>query len=130
MKAVMSKNKTNWLALFANDACIEDPVGISMLDPTGDGHKGSKAIEAFWDNNIAPNTFVFNIKESIIPEGSSECCNIGQIITRVEAMKSTTITNGVFIYRVNNDGLIISLRAFYNFTQMVQSTSRWPKSSL
>lgn len=72
MRAVMRKNKREWLALFARDACIEDPVGISPLDESGKGHVGMKAIERFWDENIAPNSFVFNIKESIAPEGSSE----------------------------------------------------------
>lgn len=121
MKAVMRKKKSDWLALFAPDACIEDPVGKSPLDESGKGHKGSKAIEAFWDNNIAPNEFVFNIQHSYPPEGSYECCNVGQIVTRVNQYKSTSVTNGVFIYRVNEEGKIISLRAFYIFTDMASS---------
>ena len=127
MKAVMRKKKQEWLALFADDACIEDPVGISPLDETGKGHRGRKAVEAFWDNNIAPNEFVFNIKESIAPEGASECCNIGQIITRVNQYKSTSVTNGVFIYKVNEQGKIVSLRAFYVFSEMAATTKPWPK---
>ena len=127
MKAVMKKKKSDWLALFAPDACIEDPVGISPLDETGKGHVGPKAIEAFWDNNIAPNEFVFNIQHSYVPEGSSECCNVGQIITRVNQYKSTSVTNGVFIYRVNNEGKVISLRAFYVFSDMASTTKPWPK---
>jgi steroid delta-isomerase len=130
MRAVMRKNKSDWLALFAENACIEDPVGISPLDDTGKGHIGRNAIETFWDNNIAPNEFVFNIKESIAPEGSNECCNIGQIITRVNQYKSTSVTNGVFIYRVDpQSGLVVSLRAFYVFSEMAASTKPWPKSS-
>jgi len=127
MKAVMKKSKKDWLALFAENAVIEDPVGKSPLDETGEGHKGPQKIEAFWDNNIAPNEFVFNIKESIAPEGSYECCNIGQIITRVNQYKSTSVTNGVFIYKVNDAGKIVSLRAFYVFTDMAKTTKPWPK---
>lgn len=92
MKFVMKKQRSNWLALFADDACIEDPVGISPLDDSGKGHKGIKAVEKFWDTNIAPNEFVFNLKESIVPEGAFEVCNIGQIVTRVKDYKSTTVT--------------------------------------
>lgn len=79
MKYVMAKKKDKWLELFADDACIEDPVGKSPLDETGTGHKGRKAVEAFWQNNIEPNEFFFNIRESIVPEGSQEVCNIGQV---------------------------------------------------
>ncbi|KAH9261555.1 hypothetical protein BASA81_000211 [Batrachochytrium salamandrivorans] len=87
MKAVMKKRKQDWVALFAPDACIEDPVGISPLDPTGKGHIGTKAVEKFWDDNVAPNELVFNITQSLVPEGSNECCNVGQIITRVNQYK-------------------------------------------
>lgn len=127
MKAVMKKKRADWLALFAEDACIEDPVGISPLDETGKGHRGSKAIEQFWDANIGPNEFVFNIVHSYAPEGSFECANVGQIITRVNDYKSNSVTNGVFLYRVNEAGKIVSLRAFYNFTDMASTTKPWPK---
>ena len=127
MKYVMRKDKAKWLALFAADACIEDPVGISPLDETGKGHIGKMAIEKFWDNNIAPNELVFNIKESIVPTGAPEVCNIGQIVTRVPMVKVTSITNGVFIYRVNSEGKIVSLRAYYNFNDMAKSTIPFPK---
>jgi len=127
MQCVMRKQKEKWLNLFATDACIEDPVGVSPLDETGLGHRGSAAIEAFWDNNISPNEFVFNIKESISPSGASEVCNIGQIITRVPTAKLSTVTNGVFMYRVNDEGKIVSLRAFYEFNKMAMSSIRFPK---
>ena len=127
MKAVMKKKKQDWVALFADDAVIEDPVGKSPLDETGQGHKGKKKVEEFWDNNIAPNEFVFNIERSIVPEGSNEVCNIGQIVTRVNQYKSTSVTNGVFIYKVNDAGKIISLRAFYVFSDMASTTKPWPK---
>jgi hypothetical protein len=32
--AVRAKNKEAWVANFADDACIEDPVGKSPLDAT------------------------------------------------------------------------------------------------
>ena len=45
--------KETWLALFADDAVIEDPIGPSPLDPEGRGHRGKEAIAAFWDLAIA-----------------------------------------------------------------------------
>jgi steroid delta-isomerase len=128
MKAVMRKRKEDWIALFHPNACIEDPVGRSPLDETGNGHRGLQAIERFWDTNIAPNELVFNVQTSIAPEGSNECCNIGQIITRVNQFKLTSVTNGVFVYRVDeSSGKIVSLRAFYEYSKMAATTKPWPK---
>jgi steroid Delta-isomerase len=127
VKAVTRKKKQEWLELFAEDAVVEDPVGKSPLDESGMGHIGLKAIEQFWDTNISPNEFVFNITKSIAPDGSNECCNIGQIITRVNQFKSTSVTNGVFLYKTNEQGKITSLRAFYVYSEMVQTTKPWPK---
>jgi hypothetical protein len=48
------KSATAWLALFAADAVVQDPVGQSPLDPVGEGHRGHDAIGRFWDTVIAP----------------------------------------------------------------------------
>ena len=127
MQHVMGKDKAKWLELFAENACIEDPVGVSPLDASGQGHRGRAAVEAFWDSNISPNEFVFNIVKSIAPEGGCEVANVGQIVTRVASFKSTTVTNGIFIYKVDAAGKIVSLRAFYHFQEMLKSTTRWPR---
>ena len=45
--------KEDWVALFAEDAVIEDPVGPSMFDPDGVGHHGREGVSRFWDMAIA-----------------------------------------------------------------------------
>ena len=40
MGAVAAGRKDDWLALFAPDAIVQDPVGPSRLDPDGRGHRG------------------------------------------------------------------------------------------
>lgn len=42
-------------------------------------------------------------------------------------IKCTTVTNGVFVYRVNDHGKIVSLRAFYQFADMAKSSIKFPK---
>src|SRR4026208_1644640 len=54
VRNVKAKAKAPWLALCAEDAVIEDPVGVSPLDPSGQGHRGKEAIARFWDTVIAP----------------------------------------------------------------------------
>src|SRR5947209_20117461 len=39
--AVIRKDKDAWLANFADDGWIEDPVGPSMFDEEGKGHHGA-----------------------------------------------------------------------------------------
>ena len=64
MDAVHAKDKQAWVDNFADDAIVEDPIGVSPLDPEGKGHRGKEAIAAFWDQQIAPNRVMFNIKHS------------------------------------------------------------------
>ena len=33
----VAKDKKNWLSLFADDAIVQDPIGVSPLDPEGEG---------------------------------------------------------------------------------------------
>jgi steroid delta-isomerase len=111
MDAVTRGAKDEWLALFAEDGVVEDPVGVSMFDPTGNGHRGRDAIAAFWDMTIANvERFHFDIRDSFA--AGDEVANVGTITTHLVG-GSVVDTEGVFVYRVNADGLILSMRAFW-----------------
>ena len=110
MDCVHAKKREDWIANFAEDARIEDPIGKSPLDPGGQGHRGRAAIAAFWDRIIAPNRVMFDIRHSYAC--GSECANVGTITT-VLANGATTLVNGVFTYRVDGEGRITNLRAYW-----------------
>jgi hypothetical protein len=110
MECVHAKKRDEWIANFADDAHIEDPIGRSPLDPSGRGHRGRAAIAAFWDRVIAPNRVMFDIARSYAC--GNECANVGTITT-VRANGATTIVNGVFTYRVDEAGKLTSLRAYW-----------------
>ena len=40
-KYVSERNREAWLDLWAEDGFIADPVGVSRLDPEGQGHRGT-----------------------------------------------------------------------------------------
>ena len=42
MTAVENGDREGWLSLFAPDGVVQDPIGVSALDPTGLGHRGPK----------------------------------------------------------------------------------------
>jgi steroid delta-isomerase len=111
--AVCRKAKDEWLALFADDGWIEDPVGPSMFDEWGTGHHGREGRSAFWDLTIATvDRFVFEITDSFA--AGDECANVGVIHTML-ANGYQVDTEGVFVYRVNDEGKLVSLRAIWEF---------------
>jgi steroid Delta-isomerase len=121
--AVCRKDKDGWLALFADEGWIEDPVGSSVFDPDGRGHHGPHGRSRFWDLTIATVArFVFEIHDSFA--AGSECANVGVIRTTL-ANGYTVATEGVFVYRVDDAGKLLSLRAIWEFDRAM-ATARAP----
>ena len=110
----VAKDKESWLALFDDNALVQDPIGKSPLDPEGNGHKGIAAIEKFYDTVIANGNIEFTIVESI-PCGN-ECANYAQIANLVGDIKIET--KMIVIYRINSNNKIESLRAFWSYQKM------------
>jgi steroid Delta-isomerase len=117
MDAVCRGAKDEWLALFAPDAVVEDPIGKSYLDPAGLGHRGIANIAAFWDKTIATaERFEFTIDDSFA--AGDEVANIGTISVFLPGgMRADT--QGVFTYRVGPAGLITALRAFWEVDRVM-----------
>jgi ketosteroid isomerase-like protein len=121
--AVCRKAKDEWLALFADDGWIEDPVGPSMFDAEGLGHHGPEGRSRFWDLTIGTvERFVFEIHDSFA--AGNECANTGVIHTTL-ANGYIVDTEGVFVYRVDEDGRLVSLRAIWEFDRAM-ATARPP----
>lgn len=117
MAAVQAKDRAAWLALFADDAVVEDPVGPSFLDESGQGHRGLAAIGAFFDANIAPvESIAFDIADSFA--AGDEVANVATISMTLPG-GATSRCEGVFVYRVREDGKLVSLRAFWEVDRML-----------
>lgn len=110
----VAKDKEKWLALFDQDAIVQDPIGKSPLNPEGNGHKGLDAIEKFYDTVIANGNIEFTILESI--PCADECANYAQIVNLVGDVKIET--KMIVIYRINSNDKIESLRAFWDYQKM------------
>lgn len=110
---VHTHNKEAWLALFAPDGVIEDPIGPSYLDPAGNGHRTPGEREAFWDNNIANSNIEITIHQSY--GAANECANHVTLDLRstVDGKESHVRINGVFTYAVNEAGLLTALRGYW-----------------
>jgi ketosteroid isomerase-like protein len=115
MAAVEAGDREAWLALFTEDAVVEDPIGASPLDPEGNGRRGKAAIAAFWDDVISSGHVTFDIRESYAC--GDECANVGRITTTLPD-GSRSIVEGVYTYRVDGAGRLVALRAFWEFDAM------------
>jgi hypothetical protein len=113
--------RERWLALWAKDGIVEDPIGPSPLDPTGAGHRGKAAIGAFWDLAIASTDIRFDIERSYA--AGNEVANVGTITTRTPD-GTTAVAEGVFTYRIDGSGKLVALRAYWEFDRMVASMRR------
>ncbi|AOW93482.1 ketosteroid isomerase [Rhodococcus sp. WMMA185] len=117
-EAASAKRKEEWLALFAEDACVEDPVGPSGFDPEGKGHRGIEAISRFYDMTIGnTESLEFLIDDSLVC--GNENVNIGTVRSTVAGAQIDA--EGVFIYRVNDAGKITSLRAFWEVDRAMKT---------
>ena len=69
-KAVKEQNKAAWLALFADKAIIEDPVGsrthISGVYNSQSGQRDNAVVQRFYDSFIAPNNISFTVHNDIV----------------------------------------------------------------
>ncbi len=119
--AVAKGDLDEWLTVYAPDAVIEDPVGPSMFDPEGKGHRGHEGIRAFWEAAIAPiASFEFVINDSFANPGSNTCANIGQIKTTFPDGSYST-TDLIMVYVVKEDGQVASMRAYWEPERSMQS---------
>jgi ketosteroid isomerase-like protein len=108
--AVLRGDKQAWLDNFADDAIVEDPIGKSMIDPSGKGFRGKQEIEQFWDKNIAQMRPMFSLQHSIC--SGNECANIGTLTIQF-ANGLITQLFGVYTYRVNDAGKVEALRTYW-----------------
>jgi ketosteroid isomerase-like protein len=115
MTAVENGDRQGWLALYGDDAIVEDPIGPSPFDPEGKGHRGKEALAAFWDNVISQAPVRFAIRESYA--AGSECANVGTVTIHLDD-GSRAVVEGVYTYRIDDAGRIAALRAFWEQEKM------------
>jgi ketosteroid isomerase-like protein len=118
-EAAMAHDKDAWLALFTDDAIVEDPIGPSHFDPDSKGHRGKEAIARFYDMAIAPSELEFHFDKTYVC--GDEEANVGHIVITARGFR--VIAEGVFTYRVDDDGKIAALRAYWELDRATASAT-------
>ena len=120
-EAVQARDKEAWLAVFADDGIIEDPIGPSAFDPEGKGHRGRDAISAFWDLTIANTTRIeFSFRETY--QCGNEEANVGHILITTGDHQITA--EGVFTYKADDEGKLVALRAYWEMDRAAATIRR------
>ncbi|MEV6278440.1 nuclear transport factor 2 family protein [Nocardia sp. NPDC051832] len=111
-RAVAAHDKSAWVALFAADAEVNDPVGARP-------HVGRAAIERFYDTFIAPNGIAFDVDRDLVG---------GRAVVR-DLYIETTMSTGAMVRvpmhlrydlaEVDGGWKIVRLAAHWEFTAMV-----------
>ena len=109
-------DKEAWLDLYADDAVVQDPVGVSPFDATGEGHIGKEAIATFWDNVIGPSNMTITV-HARIPSGDKACA-VHQTAVSSMGDGKTTKVDMVAVYQLNDAGKIQRMSAYWSWAAM------------
>lgn len=114
-RCVQAHDKAGWLDLMADDVCVEDPIGVAITNPTGDGVRGKQALSEFWDKNIATNEISIETHES--RTAGMESAHLLTLTSRFDNGVSSTV-RGFFVYVVDGEGKLTSLRGYWDMADM------------
>jgi steroid delta-isomerase len=121
LRCAIAGDKDGWLALWSDDCELYDPVGPSIFDPEGHGHHGPEGREHFWDVAIAPVArFDVEVRTSYAT-GDSAAQEATFITTFADGMRAEV--DLVTVYRVDDTGLITSMRAYWELDKVRVTTS-------
>ena len=111
-KFTMAGDRESWLALFAEDAFLANPVGKSPFDPKGEGFRGRADIKRFWDTVVAKANPTIVASQRIACD--NRCAAVLQLTNDFGGGMKTTIDQ-VAIYEVNDDGKLISMKVYWDW---------------
>lgn len=115
-RCAQAHDKEGWLALMADDICIEDPIGEAPTNPTGKGVRGKAEVGQFYDSFIAPAQIMIETHESSAAGNES-----AHVLTLNTTLTNGVITrvHGIFTYRLDDAGKITNLRGYWRLADMV-----------
>lgn len=112
MTAVQQKERDAWLAIFATDAVLEDPVGAAPP------RTGAAEIRDFWDASIvALETVRFDVRR--VYEAPGEAVVLADVSIRASGGECASYDAAIH-YRLDESGRISALRAFWDLPAVLE----------
>lgn len=104
-------DRDGWLALFTDDAVVEDPVGVSPFDGGIGGHRGKEAIAKFHDSVISTmDSFDYEIERCYVCGDEAAAVVTFHIVSGGHKMDMDVVN----IYKTDGNGKLVSLRSFWD----------------
>jgi steroid delta-isomerase len=119
-RCVQAHDKQGWLDLMAEDVCIEDPIGVAPTNPDGKGLRGKAVVSEFYETNIAKNELTIECHRSYLSASPLEAAHV-LTLTNEFPNGVRGVVSGVFTYRVNEAGKLVSLRGYWDMDAMTLS---------
>ena len=116
-RCVQAHDKEGWLDLMADDVCIEDPIGVAPTNADGKGIRGKAAVAEFYEKNIAQNKLSITCHQSNLSSCDQEAAHVLTLATEFPNGVKSHVT-GIFTYRLNDAGKLVSLRGYWNMDAM------------
>jgi steroid Delta-isomerase len=109
VEAFSAGDRAGYLALFADDATVEDPVGADVA-------RGAAAIAAFWDGVRAMAAEITLTRTGAIRIAAGEAAWPVRAVTNLGEVRLGVDIIDVMVF--DDDGRITSLRAFWDPADM------------
>ena len=116
-RCVRARDREGWLALMADDVVLEDPIGVSPTNPSGQGFRGRAEAEKFWDQNMAP-TERIEVETHESFAAGDESAHVLTLTTHFPG-GTTMKVHGIFTYRVDAAGKLLALRGYWSLADAV-----------
>jgi steroid delta-isomerase len=120
MNAVTAGDRDAWLSCYADDAVLYDPVGGSPLDSEGVGVRGLDGLDHFWQQAIAPNEVRFDV--AAVHAAGDEAAVVATVTVRFPN-GAVVDYDGVFVYTINHDKQVVSLRGYWDVQRFLSALS-------
>jgi steroid Delta-isomerase len=113
LDALAGKDRESWLALWENDAVLDDPVGTEGFVRAGSRFEGIDAVTGFWDNVIAKTSGLRYEIERCYPGGDVLALAIHFQTTRGSQVSHLHALN---VYKRSQNGKLASMQSFWDET--------------
>ena len=106
-----ARDQQKWSALFADEVVFEDPVGAPPKH-------GLEAVRNSWERSLTPGR-----EWRLVPARIVACASEAAVVMRNEGNLEgrSVLVESLEVWRVREDGLVVSVRAFCEPDPAVQS---------
>jgi steroid delta-isomerase len=106
-----ARDQQKWSALFADEVVFEDPVGAPPK-------LGLAAVRDSWERSLTPGR-----EWRLVPARIIACGSEAAVVMRNEGNLhgQSVLVESLEVWRVRDDGLVVSVRAFFEPDPSVQS---------